>query len=257
MNSVNQNKNDCSYPHSGVSSDFVQNFVTNPNFIFSKFRPAGFVIDFTTNKFLHLDNAIEDNIGIPANFFLSKCIDDYKALIHPQDLQILENKIYGKSLEFLQENNIVDLDNYYVSYNYRLKGMDDEYQQIFQRYNYVESKGVLCGMAGFLIDITPFKFDNVITFTIEKFPSSHQYPELIYKRIFHVTDANITQPLSTREVEILCMIARGLSTKQIAYKMSLSPNTISNHRKNMLQKMNCKSSSEMIFLADKMGLLTA
>ncbi len=61
---------------------------------------------------------------------------------------------------------------------------------------------------------------------------------------------NITQTshtgLSTREKEILAYIADGLSSKQIADKLSISINTVANHRKNMLLKMGAKSSAELV-----------
>ena len=54
--------------------------------------------------------------------------------------------------------------------------------------------------------------------------------------------------LTRREKEILTCITEGLSSKQIAGKLSISENTVSNHRKNMLAKTGAKSSAELIFL---------
>ena len=49
-----------------------------------------------------------------------------------------------------------------------------------------------------------------------------------------------------REKEILVLIAQGMSSKQIAGKLSISQNTVSNHRKNMLDKAGAKSSAELV-----------
>ena len=49
-----------------------------------------------------------------------------------------------------------------------------------------------------------------------------------------------------REREILSCIANGLSSKQIAGKLSISENTVANHRKNMLRKKGAKNSAELI-----------
>ena len=54
--------------------------------------------------------------------------------------------------------------------------------------------------------------------------------------------------LTKREKEILLCIAEGLSSKQIAEKLFISENTVSNHRKNMLAKTGAKSSAELVFL---------
>jgi DNA-binding CsgD family transcriptional regulator len=46
-----------------------------------------------------------------------------------------------------------------------------------------------------------------------------------------------------------------MSSKQIAAEMSISMNTVSNHRKNMLAKTESKTSSELIKYALKHGLV--
>ncbi len=54
------------------------------------------------------------------------------------------------------------------------------------------------------------------------------------------------EQLTDREKEIVRMVAEGLSTKQIAEKLFLSPHTISTHRKNALKKLNVGSVPELI-----------
>ena len=49
-----------------------------------------------------------------------------------------------------------------------------------------------------------------------------------------------------REKEILACLAEGLSSKQIANKLFISEYTVSNHRKNMLQKSGAKSSAQLV-----------
>jgi DNA-binding CsgD family transcriptional regulator len=56
-------------------------------------------------------------------------------------------------------------------------------------------------------------------------------------------------------MEILKYMATGQSSKQIADTLSISINTINNHRKSMLSKTNCNSSAELINYAVRHGLL--
>jgi DNA-binding NarL/FixJ family response regulator len=68
--------------------------------------------------------------------------------------------------------------------------------------------------------------------------------------LINVPYMNNLQPegkLTLREKEILSFIAEGLSSKQIAAKLIISENTVSNHRKNMLKKSGAKSSAELIY----------
>jgi DNA-binding CsgD family transcriptional regulator len=52
--------------------------------------------------------------------------------------------------------------------------------------------------------------------------------------------------LTLREIEILDFIAKGFSSKQIADRLSISTNTVANHRRNMLRKRGAKSSAELV-----------
>jgi DNA-binding NarL/FixJ family response regulator len=60
--------------------------------------------------------------------------------------------------------------------------------------------------------------------------------------------------LSNRELEVMCLLAEGKSTSEIAEKLSLSVKTISTYRKRILIKMNLKNTSELIRYAINAGL---
>ena len=52
--------------------------------------------------------------------------------------------------------------------------------------------------------------------------------------------------ITPKEKEILHLIAGGLSSKQIAERLSISFYTVQTHRKNMLAKMGVKNTPELI-----------
>ena len=52
--------------------------------------------------------------------------------------------------------------------------------------------------------------------------------------------------LSNREYEILCMLGSGKRPNEIADELSISPKTVSAHRKHILQKLKLESTSELI-----------
>lgn len=60
--------------------------------------------------------------------------------------------------------------------------------------------------------------------------------------------------LSLREVEIIQLTAKGLSAKEIACRLFLSPHTVYTHKKNIMKKLKLNSSSEMILYAINNGL---
>lgn len=55
--------------------------------------------------------------------------------------------------------------------------------------------------------------------------------------------------LTSREIEIINYTINGLSTKQIAEKLFISPNTVYNHRRNIFHKLKINRSSELISFA--------
>ena len=64
-----------------------------------------------------------------------------------------------------------------------------------------------------------------------------------------------TTPLSTRELEILELLAQGKSNKEIAADLVISVNTVKVHISNIFQKTNTSSRSEAIVYAVENGLV--
>jgi two-component system, NarL family, nitrate/nitrite response regulator NarL len=62
--------------------------------------------------------------------------------------------------------------------------------------------------------------------------------------------------LTKREKEILVLIAEGLTDKEIAEKVFLSPLTIITHRKNILSKLDLKNKVELTLFAVKHNLIS-
>jgi DNA-binding NarL/FixJ family response regulator len=61
--------------------------------------------------------------------------------------------------------------------------------------------------------------------------------------------------LTPREKEVLQLVARGYSTKQIADKLSISIRTVESHRINMLKKVGVANSAELIKRSIELGIL--
>lgn len=64
------------------------------------------------------------------------------------------------------------------------------------------------------------------------------------------------QALSNREVEVLCEIASGKSTQEIAQILNLSPKTVETHRRNLMEKLEIRSVAELTRYAIRNGLVS-
>ena len=62
--------------------------------------------------------------------------------------------------------------------------------------------------------------------------------------------------LSTREQQVLALVARGFSHAEIARLQELSVHTVHTHIKNLYAKLSVHSKTEAIYEATRMGLLT-
>ncbi len=65
-----------------------------------------------------------------------------------------------------------------------------------------------------------------------------------------------TRSLSTRELEVLQLIVHGKSNKDIAVMLSLSVNTISVHRANIMQALEIHNTAELVVYAIRQGLVS-
>ena len=63
------------------------------------------------------------------------------------------------------------------------------------------------------------------------------------------------EALSDREFQIFSMLASGMKKSEIAEKLSISKNTIGNHRSNIMHKMNLTTNSELTRYAIQHGII--
>ena len=80
--------------------------------------------------------------------------------------------------------------------------------------------------------------------------------DIIFEKHYTKDDVETCEPteLTTRELEIVQLIADGRSTKEIADQLCLSHHTIYTHKKNVMKKLGIKSTSELILYAVNIGM---
>lgn len=75
-----------------------------------------------------------------------------------------------------------------------------------------------------------------------------------YRRLAGSAGGGAAPRLTERETEILRLVAKGLSYKQIAERLVLSHRTVQNHVQNVLNKLQLHSRVELVRYAIKQGL---
>ncbi len=71
----------------------------------------------------------------------------------------------------------------------------------------------------------------------------------------HPPEDEVFDRLTPREREVLTMIAKGKSNKEIAALLDLSVNTVAVHRANLMDKLNIHKSTELVQYAVRKGLV--
>jgi LuxR family maltose regulon positive regulatory protein len=68
-------------------------------------------------------------------------------------------------------------------------------------------------------------------------------------------DKALPDPLTTRELEVLALLAEGLTNKEIAQRLVVAPSTVKQHLKNMYGKLDVHSRTQAVARGREFGLL--
>ena len=90
--------------------------------------------------------------------------------------------------------------------------------------------------------------DGAVSHTVVK--EQMQTPEKDMK----IADAGY-ETLTSREQEVMVLLAEGCSAKEAAEKLFISPKTVENHRTNIMSKLGLHSTLELVRYAARLGLV--
>ncbi len=76
-----------------------------------------------------------------------------------------------------------------------------------------------------------------------------------YVEKLELTESNPMETLSTREREVLHLVAEGLSNSEIAKKLFLSRRTVEVHRGNLMRKLGLHTTADLLRYAMQRGIL--
>ena len=88
-----------------------------------------------------------------------------------------------------------------------------------------------------------------------KIPESQILKQVVQHAYEKHWDESKLHELSSREEEVLKLFVKGLSYKEIAANLTISPRTVESHKNNILSKLELSSVNEMIKYAIKHGLI--
>lgn len=119
------------------------------------------------------------------------------------------------------------------------------------------------GAAGYLVkDTTPDMLLNALdTVSRGNYFFDHRALEEIVQFILeqkdkrHFISEENYDRLTRREQEVMRLVAKGLSSKEIGAKLFISPKTVENHRTKIMEKLEMDSLVDLVKYAAKLGII--
>jgi len=207
--------------------------------------PYFYIVDnYTTMKFVHVYGATAF-LG-----FEPTCVAELIDVLHPDD----KEKVLGLAVhyqKFLDEQSSTKRLDFWGSLNFRIRHAQGHYIHVLEQAIGLmqDSDGRLTHALKYFTNISHMPYSDEIILTI--LDNTEPENQHFYTFSIESTPSGLQahSNFSTRELEILQMIAKGDSSKEIAVNLSISINTVNKHRENMMKKTKSKNINEVLSFA--------
>lgn len=208
-----------------------------------------YIIDFFDMSVSHVSPSIRDIHGFdPA----SVTFNDILLTMHPDEMDFVTKAEASVAEFFLKNLDRSKLLKYKISYNFQMRMADGEYALM----NHQALMLTLDSNGGYgkslNIHTRIDHLSNLNTFTYSLIGLDNE-PSFMKLRPDH-TDQNVPQ-YSKREVDIIRLIADGLTNLQIAERLFISELTVKKHRTNILAKSDCNNTAQLVKTSILTGII--
>lgn len=178
-------------------------------------------------------------------------VEEFFKFYHPEDLNhvfAFVSNVFRMIIDEKAENR----KNYNITIYARIQNKQGSYSWNSIQYPalyFDESDNFTYGM------ILYTNVNHLIKPTAEPTMTVLNFNDLNNQKLIHYTSNNLDgvkmkyPTVSPREKEILLLLSKGRSSKQIADDLNISKNTVDNHRQRLLKKFEVSSSSELVIKA--------
>ncbi|WPU91875.1 helix-turn-helix transcriptional regulator [Mucilaginibacter sabulilitoris] len=219
--------------------------------------PVVYLNDYRSNSYVFMSKTIKSLCGHDAEAFIRGGIGHAVSLFHKDDLRLFNEQIFPDRLKFLKSIPASEHKNYLFSYNFRIKTKAGHYISILQKNTFIQSdlRGNPLMSLGMIYDISAYADPAKTVHTIDKFSTDAPCSKIqTLEQTNYYLDDRYKQ-FSNREREVLLWMADGLTSKEIADKLSLSEHTVINHRRNMQEKTNTPNAISLVAYSIKKNLI--
>jgi DNA-binding CsgD family transcriptional regulator len=205
-----------------------------------------YITDLSKPKFIFISESIRDVLGYsPEEFTIDSLLD----FIHPADRGVVI-KATGDSFEKIYQNPSCDPLKTHINLNFRMLHKDGTYMHVLRQSAAwkLDKKGNILYLLCMVTDINQIKSDNQIQLRIS-FPGEKEI-----SGSYTILNAD-TGIFSSREKEIIRLVAKGNKSKEIAETLNISYNTVITHRRNILKKAELKNTVELLTYSKELRII--
>ena len=116
-------------------------------------------------------------------------------------------------------------------------------------------RAVANGACGYLMkDAPPFELEQALRSVMA---TGSYFSAAVAQRLLQPSEPTVDAELTTRQVELLTLIAQGKSAKEIAFELGLSPKTVDVHRARIMERLRLNDIASLTRYAVRKGLVKA
>ncbi len=210
----------------------------------SESRVAAFIYNFSQGNYYYFNDYFAHIMGVSREYINQAGIRIMQERVHPDDFLKCLSITHQALMEF-EHMKEAERDSTQFRFFFRLQQKSGEYSWVMQSNRHVKWDPSLPSLdLAYIIELFdqnhPMKVMGVLQ-------TSRRSME-----IFPAGEVELLSQLSLREMEILRLIAAGLSSNEISEKLIISYNTVKSHRRNILQKLNVKNMMLAVNMLDNL-----
>ena len=193
-----------------------------------------FIIDLDTLEYVWGNGRYYDMFGYREDEIFMNTMEFAENYFHPDDKKIVNERI----------NYFKNTKNKAWSGVYRIKHKEGYWVWVYSKIMVFkrDEQGNPKQLIGLVLD------------AFENFKTVKRISTLFKERI-KTRNISIISKLTSREIEIICLIAIGDTYKEIADKLCVQPDTVNKHRKKILNKLNLNNVASLVNFANETGLV--
>ena len=205
-----------------------------------------FIFESKRKVFEYVDKNISRILGFKRTEF---SVEFYLSLIHPDDLHsVLNHEVYMQ--KFLASIPSNKRKSYIFRSDFRLRNSAGNYIRILQEsmIHELNKDGSIGKLFINQKNIVGLRLVDNCSLSFIGLDGEPSYFNVVNERSFNQDSQTV---LTKRELEILNLLAEGLTNAEIAERLFISVHTVGTHRKNILAKTDTSSVLELILYAQE------